>query len=87
MVANAVVRARIDGATKAEATAVLAEMGLTVSDAVRLLLRRVARDKELPFEPFAPGPITIAAMLEARAGELESFDTVEELFASLYAKD
>jgi len=87
MSANAVVRARIDGKIKAEATEVLAEMGLTVSDAFRLLLRRVARDKALPFEPFEPGPITIAAMQEARAGGLKSFDSVEELFADLDAED
>lgn len=87
MSANAVVRARIDGKIKAEATEVLAEMGLTVSDAFRLLLRRVARDKALPFEPFEPGPITIAAMQEARAGGLKSFDTFEELLADLHADD
>ena len=43
MPANQLVQARIDGAVKEEATAVLAAMGLTVSDAVRLLLTRVAR--------------------------------------------
>ena len=45
MAANQLVQARIDGAIKEEAAAVLAAMGLTVSDAVRLLLTRVAQEK------------------------------------------
>ena len=54
MSANAVVRARIDARIKSEATAVLASVGLTVSDAFRLLLTRVAREKALPFEAADP---------------------------------
>ncbi|EIC23793.1 type II toxin-antitoxin system RelB/DinJ family antitoxin [Thiorhodovibrio frisius] len=61
---NAVVRARIDPQIKAEASAVLAAMGLTVSDAFRLLLTRVAQEKALPFEPLVPNETTIAAMRE-----------------------
>src|SRR3546814_1559359 len=49
MAANAFVRARIDGNLKDEAAAVLAEMGLTVSDVVRMTLTRIAKDKALPF--------------------------------------
>lgn len=45
MATNTVVRARIDGRVKDEAAAVLAAMGLTVSDAFRLLLVRVAKEK------------------------------------------
>ncbi|WP_075583324.1 type II toxin-antitoxin system RelB/DinJ family antitoxin [Caballeronia sordidicola] len=45
-----VVRARIDGYIKEEATNVLAEMGLSVSDAIRILLTRIAADKALPFD-------------------------------------
>jgi DNA-damage-inducible protein J len=45
MPANAVVRTRIDEHIKEEATAVLASMGLTVSDAFRMMLTRVAREK------------------------------------------
>jgi len=51
MAANTVVRARLDERVKNEAAAVLAAMGLTVSDAFRLLLTRIAREKSLPFEP------------------------------------
>lgn len=76
MAANAVVRARIDEHIKEEATAVLAAMGLTVSDAFGILLARVAREKALPFEPLVPNSVTIEAMKEARRGGLKSFATV-----------
>ena len=87
MRANAVVRARIDEEIKEEATAVLAAMGLTVSDAFRIMLTRVANEKVLPFEPLVPNKKTIAAMKEARRGKLPSFATVEELMADLDADD
>ena len=85
--ANHLVQARVDGKIKEEAAAVLTRMGLTVSDAVRLLLTRVARDKALPFAPLAPNAETIAAMKEARAGNLPRFDDVESLFDDLHASD
>jgi len=85
MAANAVVRARIDEHIKSEATAVLASVGLTVSDAFRLMLTRVAREKALPFEPLIPNDETLAAMREARQGKLQRFDSVEALMADLNA--
>jgi DNA-damage-inducible protein J len=87
MAANQLVQARIDGAIKAEASAVLAAMGLTVSDAVRLLLTRIAHDHELPFSPLIPNKTTIAAMMEARAGNLPRVNSVEELMEALNAYD
>ncbi len=86
MSANTVVRARIDEHIKAEATVVLAAMGLTVSDAFRLLLTRVAREHALPFDPYIPNATTIAAMMEARAGNLETV-TLGELQRVLDADD
>ncbi len=53
---NTVIRARIDEITKAEAAAVLAAMGLTLSEAFRLLLKRVAAEKAPPLEPLIPTP-------------------------------
>lgn len=85
MSANAVVRARIDEHIKEEATVVLAAMGLTVSDAFRIMLTRVAREKALPFEPLVPNALTIDAMKEARRGGLKSFATVDALMADLNA--
>jgi len=87
MSANAVVRARIDEHIKEEASTVLAAMGLTVSDAFRIMLTRVAREKALPFEPLVPNATTIVAMREARAGNLKSFDSVEALMTDLHAQD
>lgn len=87
MSTNAVVRARIDEHIKAEATAVLAAMGLTVSDAFRLMLTRIAHEKALPFEPLVPSATTIEAMKEARRGGLKSFNSVDDLMADLNAKD
>lgn len=87
MAANAVVRARIDEHIKEEATAVLAAMGLTVSDAFRIMLTRVAREKALPFEPLVPNADTIAAMKEARRGGLKSFGSVKALMTDLNAED
>ncbi len=87
MPANQLVQARIDGAVKEEATAVLAAMGLTVSDAVRLLLTRVAREKALPFAPLVPNAVTIEAMKEARQGNLPQFASVENLLDDLRADD
>ncbi len=87
MAANQLVQARIDGAVKEEAAAVLAAMGLTVSDAVRLLLTRVAHEKALPFTPLVPNEVTIQAMKEARKGGLPRFASVQELFDELHADD
>ena len=87
MAATAVIQTQIDGAVKDEATAVLASMGLTVSDAVRLMLTRVATEHALPFDPLIPNAETVAAMLEARRGNLQSFDTVEDLMADLNAQN
>lgn len=87
MSSNAVVRARVDEHLKEEVAAVLAAMGLTVSDAVRLMMVRIAADKALPFEPLTPNAETIAAMKAARRGELVKAGPVENLLASLNAGD
>jgi DNA-damage-inducible protein J len=88
MAANTVVRARIDEHTKEEAAAVLAAMGLTVSDAFRIMLTRVAREKALPFEPLVPSEETIKAMKQARSGKgLTKAKSVGDLMADLNADD
>ncbi len=84
---NAVVRARIDERIKNEAAVVLSAMGLTVSDAFRMMMTRIAAEKALPFAPWVPNAETIAAMEEARRGGLPRVSTVEELLAELNAGD
>ena len=87
MVFNDVVRARIDRNTKEEAEAVLAAIGLTVSDAFRLLLIRVAREGALPFDPLIPNEETIAAMKEARAGNTIKVGPADRLLSVLNEED
>lgn len=87
MAANAVVRARVNEDIKEEAAAVLEAMGLTVSDAFRIMLTRIAKEKALPFEPLVPNASTIAAMKEVREGKLRSFATIDDLMADLNADD
>lgn len=87
---NALVQTRVNKEVKEEAAAVLAEIGLTISDALRLLLIKVAKERALPFDPFIPGPITIAAMqecLDAKPGDRPSFGTVKEFMEHLNAPD
>ncbi len=84
---NTVVRARIDQKTKEEAEAILAEIGLTLSDAVRLMMIRIAREKAMPFNPLIPNEETIEAMKEARAGKLVRVGTVDDLLNYLHEDD
>jgi DNA-damage-inducible protein J len=87
MAANALVQTRIEETVKEEAATVLAAMGLTVSDAVRMMLTRVAREKALPFEPLVPNATTIEAMKEARRGGLAKAASIRELADALNADD
>lgn len=82
MATNAFVRARIDEQIKDQAAAVLADMGLTVSDAVRILLTRTAKEKALPFE-LMPNTATRKAMAELHAGKGRKFDNAAALFEDL----
>lgn len=87
MANTTVVRARIDERTKRQAAAALKNIGLTVSDAFRLLLVRVAAEKTLPFEPLNPNTETIAAMKAARRGDLIKAGKPKDLLGSLNARD
>ena len=87
MAADTIVRARIDGRIKEKAAEVLGEMGLSVSDAIRLLLVRVAAERALPFEVKVPNAETRAAMAEVEQGAPASFDSVADLMADLNAPD
>lgn len=83
MSSDTVVRARIDSNTKARATEALRAMGLTVSDAIRLLLLRVADEKRLPFAIQVPNATTVKAMKELDDGKGRRFDSAKELFRDL----
>jgi DNA-damage-inducible protein J len=83
MLANDNVRARIDSTTKHAATAALAAMGLSVSDAIRMLMHRIAEEKRLPFEVIVPNAQSRAAMAELEAGKGKRFSNADALFDDL----
>lgn len=83
MPSSEIVRARIDAALKKEASAVLAGMGLSLSDAIRMMLTRVAAERALPFEARLPNRETRDAMAEAERGEGVRFASVAGLMADL----
>ncbi len=85
--ADTYVRARIDAQTKERAADALEAMGLSISDAIRLLMLRVADERRLPFEVKVPNATTREAMTELEAGKGKRFASVEALMADLHADD
>ena len=81
------VRARIDSATKEQATIALEAMGLSISDAIRLLMLRIADEHRLPFEVKVPSATTRKALAELEAGNGKRFSSVDDLMADLHADD
>jgi DNA-damage-inducible protein J len=81
------VHVRMHKTTKARAEKALEAMGLSVSDAVRVLLTRIAAEKALPFDVRVPNAKTRSAMREARRGTLRAFKNVGELMTDLNADD
>ncbi len=87
MATSSMVHIRVDRKIKAKAAKTLASMGLTVSDAVRLLLTRVASEQALPFEVRVPNRETVAAMEAGEHGEVSRAKTVAAMMADLNADD
>ena len=81
------VRARIDTATKERAADALESMGLSISDAIRLLMVRVAEEKRLPFAVKVPNATTAAAIAELKAGKGRRYATFKELLADVNEDD
>ncbi len=82
--ADTFVRARIDAETKERAMIALEAMGLSVSDALRILLRRIANDQAFPLELKVPNAETRTAMAQLDAGKGQRFDSIEDLMADLH---
>jgi len=80
---DTVVRARIDAATKERAAAALEAMGLSISDAIRLLMLRIADEQRLPFEVKVPNAVTRRAMTELEQGKGKRLESPEALFEDL----
>lgn len=87
MLNDAIVRARVNEEIKEEATVVLSEIGLTLSDAFRMLVIRIAREKALPFEPLVPNAKTIEAIKAARSGNLITASSLDNLLTELNANN
>lgn len=85
--ADTYVRARIDAATKERAASALEAMGLTISDAIRLLMLRVAEERRLPFDVKVPSATTRQAIAELEADKGKKFSDVDDLMADLHADD
>ena len=87
MAKTTTIRARIEPKLKAEAEAVLAELGLTPSDAIRLLYHQVRLAKALPFEiaiERTPNAATRKALRDSKRGVgVKRFDSKEAFFRSL----
>ena len=84
MPSDAVVRARIDADTKAEATEALAAMGLSISDYIRMALVRVARDKAVPFPVQVPNALTVETLRKSERGEdVHRAKDADDLFRKL----
>jgi DNA-damage-inducible protein J len=80
---DSIVRSRIDAETKERAAAALEAMGLTISDAIRLLLLRVAEEKRLPFEVKVPNTKSRLAMKELAEGKGRRSASATALFKDL----
>ena len=85
--ADAVVRARIDQATKTEATRLFRQMGITVSDAIRMMLVQAVAEKALPFEVRVPNAETLAALRASRDGAVVRAASVDALFSDMEDED
>lgn len=85
--ADTYVRARIDTATKEQASEALEAMGLTISDAIRLLMLRIAEEHRLPFAIKVPNAKTRKALAELETGKGRRAQKVDELMADLNADD
>lgn len=83
MTQNAFVRARISEDIKNQAAEVLADMGLTVSDACRILLTKVAKEKQFPFDLRTPNAETKEAIEELKSGRGIKSKDADELFKDL----
>jgi DNA-damage-inducible protein J len=84
---NAPVHAEVDSHVLKRATQTLQELGLTVPDAIRLMLQYVALEQTFPLDFMTPNAETRAAMVAARRGKVDRFNSIEELMADLNAED
>ena len=86
-IADTYVRARIDTRTKERATDALEAMGLSISDAIRLLMMRIAEEHRLPFNIKVPNAKTRKAITEIESGKGKRLKSINELMDDLHEGD
>ncbi len=84
---NPYVCARIDSQTKELASQALQAMGLSISDAIRMLMLRIADEQRLPFDVKVPNKATLDAIAELESGNGKKLDSLEALMADLNTDD
>jgi len=87
MVASRMIQARVPSEVQDVAAQIIQESGLTVSDVIRVLMTRIARNKAIPSELFQPNEETLAAFAEIDQNNLKRFSSVDALFNDLHADD
>jgi DNA-damage-inducible protein J len=87
MLNNSSVKARINNELKKEASIVLSQIGLTLSDAFRMMIIRIVKEKGLPFSPLIPNKKTIEAIEAARRGKLFGSVDIDNFLSELNAED
>lgn len=87
MIQTATVHARLDNATKKKSEAILKQIGMTPTEAVRLLYRQIALRGEFPVELRVPNALTSNTLNKSEKNEeIEYFDSLEDLTASWKAE-
>jgi DNA-damage-inducible protein J len=81
---TAIVRSRIDPQLKEEASKVLEDLGLTLSDGIRMFMTQVVMTQGLPFPVVKmPNARLMKAVRELDSGGGKKFSTVQELMSDL----
>ncbi len=85
MKSDSVVRARVDEQLKLQAAAIFKAAGLTLSDAIRMMLLRTVQEKAIPFIPAKPNAATIRALKSSQKGQGKRFNNLEDMLKHLNA--
>jgi len=84
MAKTAIIRARVEPELKREVEAILAQLGITASDAIQILLRQIQLRRGLPFDVRIPNDLTAQTLKDSKAGKaVKRFASKQALYADL----
>ena len=83
MALDATVRARVDSKLKQDVEEILAEIGLSTSQAITIFLKGIKRERGIPFELKIPNEETLKAMREAKEGINMEKITLKEMIQEI----